>query len=227
MARLALGLSIFAFLVPLGIAAIVLGHTVARRDESGTDATPGNGMARAALWIAYLQLALVSIAAVIAWGMFHEVAEGFQRDALVQRVFRSSDQLQMLDAESAREAEATAQRLVSQLIAIEDQAHRRREDGSYVCQLNQLLDTGLEGSTDAEKVAFAERVAESPYLYAIHHCNPIDGGSPTGGYVLTAVPRTPRMPEGSAIFCTDQTGVIRSTRGGISLDCLKSGEPVR
>jgi hypothetical protein len=59
MARVALGLSIFGFIPPLGIAAIVLGHVAESRIPSSAEAN-GNRVARAALWIAYLQLALVS-----------------------------------------------------------------------------------------------------------------------------------------------------------------------
>ena len=227
MAKLALGLSIVAFIVPLGIAAAVLGHMAEKRIEPAPETGNGNATARAALWIAYLQLAFITITAVMAWGMFQETAEGFRGDAMVQRVFRASDQMKPLDAESAREEEATAVNVMYQLIAIEDQMRRHREDGSYVCQLNDLLENGAEGSTDAEKRTFALRVLRSPYIYRIHHCNPNTSGVPEATYTLTAVPRPPRMPEGSAIFCADANGAIRQIRDGISLDCFKNGEAVR
>ena len=226
MARAALWLSIVAFILPLGIAAIVLGHVAEHRIESSGGALNGKSTARAALWIAYIQLALISLAAVVVWGLFQDTARGFRRDALVQRVFRSRDRQQPLDAESAREAELTARTLAYQLIAIEDESARYSKEGLYICQLNQVLYTGVQGATDAEKAALAARVSDSPYWFEISNCNLAPDGEVTPKYTLTAVPRSPRMPEGSAVFCADQTGVLRTVRGGTSVDCLKSGEPV-
>ena len=226
LARLALGLSIFAFLPPFGIAAVVLGHVAESRMTSGNGAANDRKTARAALWIAYLQLALVGLIAVVVWGLFQNVADGFRGDAMVQRVFRVSDQFKTLDPESARQAEETARTLLNEFIAIEDQVHRK--DGSYICQINELAWTGLEDSTDAERSALAARIADSPYIYEVRDCTPVAGDSPERRYTLVAVPRSPRMPEGSAIFCTDRSGVIRSSHGRTSLDCLnheKSASP--
>jgi len=227
MAKVALGLSIVAFVVPLGIAALVLGYMAEKRMEPAPQSGNGNAIARAALWIAYLQLAFITITGLMTWGMFHETVEGFRRDAMVQRVFRASDQMQPLDAESAREEEASAVNMIYQIIAIEDQMRKHRDDGGYVCELYGVLENGPEGSTDAEKRAFGQRVLQSPYMFRISNCNPIKTGIPEAAYVLTAVPRPPRMPDGSALFCADQTGVVRQIRGGISLDCLKDGQAIR
>jgi hypothetical protein len=224
--QIALGLSIFAFIPPLGIAAVVLGHIAEQRIDSSAGLLNGKTTARAALWIAYLQIALVTLTLLFMWSLFHETARGFQRDALVQRVLRASDQMQPLDPQSAQEAEGTAQTLVYQVIAIEEQVQRHRENGSYACQLSQLIDAGLEGSTDAEKRAVAVRVLESPYMFQISNCNPMTGGMESAAYILAAVPRPPRMPQGSAIFCANQTGVVRRARGRTSLDCIESGQPM-
>jgi hypothetical protein len=227
MAKVALGLSIVAFVVPLGIAALVLGHMAEKRMEPAPQTGNGNAMARAALWIAYLQLAFITIAALMTWGMFHETVEGFRRDAMVQRVFRASDQMQPLDAESAREEEVSALNMMNQIMAIEEQMRKHREDRGYVCELYGVLENGAEDSTDAEKRAFGQRVLQSPYMFRISNCNPIKSGIPEAAYLLTAVPRPPRMPDGSALFCADQTGVVRQIRGGISLDCIKDGQVIR
>jgi hypothetical protein len=44
-------------------------------------------MARAALWIAYIQLLIVLSVTFIFWTAFRRTAISFQRDALVQRFF--------------------------------------------------------------------------------------------------------------------------------------------
>jgi hypothetical protein len=233
MARAALGLSIFAFIPPLGIAALVLGHMAEHRiaaihkssqEESADNDQP---IARAALWISYLQLALLSIAVAFGWGFFHDTAEGFQRDPIVQRFFRESDKMKPLDPEGARDAESTAQNIVYQLVAINEQVRRHSEDGGYACGIYLLTQTGLEGTAAAEKRAFFDRMQESPYMYGISACDPSAHGMTTAAYVLTAVPISPRMPDNSAIFCTDQTGVVLTVRGGTSIDCFKNGQPVR
>jgi hypothetical protein len=247
LARAALVLSIFAFVPPLGIAAIVMGHIAERRSSSSSpNSSPQNGnprnersVARAALWIAYIQTLFVLSATLILWTAFRQTALGFQRDALVQSVFRSSDRLQPLDPSSAGDAERTARAILTQLIATEDQYRRHSDTGLYACRVYDLIEGGLEGTTEAEKRAFYQRVADSPYTFEISGCNPPkgdwkgpdskdqdakDGDTNEAAYFLTAVPRRPPMPEWSAIYCADQTGAVRQVRRGTSLDCLKNGD---
>jgi hypothetical protein len=227
MARAALGLSLFALIPPLGIAAIVLGHVAESRIQSSAGLLNSKALARAALWIAYLQLALVSLVAVVLWGLFGSTVAGFQRDALAQRVLREHDRQRTLDPESAQEAEVAAKMLVYQLIAIEEEIHRYGEDGFYACQLHQLLATGTKGMTEAELRGLEARTADAPYTFEISWCNLGADGSKRPGYILTAIPQSPRMPEDSAIFCADQTGVVRIARGRTSLDCIENGQPVQ
>ena len=227
MARVALVLSVFAFIVPLGLGALLLGHAVTRKESSEEPWPNTRYLAYAALWISYLQLALVTLTAVIGWGLFMETAKGFQGDPMVQYFFRTTDKMQTLDQQSANEAEGSAEIMLNQLIAIEDQIRRHSDDGAYACHMSQLLDTGLEGTTDAEKRAFAARFAQSPYMFGISDCNPPTGGVGAAHYNMSAVPRYPQMPAGSAIFCTDQTGSIRLLRGGtLSIDCFSRGQAV-
>jgi Domain of unknown function (DUF4190) len=224
LARAALIVSIFAFLPPLGLAAIVMGHVA----ENRSIANPQNGksMARAALWIAYIQLLVVLSATFIFWTAFHQMAISFQRDAMVQSFFRSSDREQPLDQGEAAEAEHTARTILIQLIAIEDQYRRDSKNGLYACHINELVEDGLEGTTEAEKRAFYQRIADSAYMFEISDCDRGDENSKEGGYFLTAVPRHPRMPEGSAIYCANESGEMRQVRTGTSLDCLKHGDPL-
>jgi hypothetical protein len=224
LARAALVLSIFAFLPPLGLAAIVMGHIAEKRSLASL--LNGRSMARAALWIAYIQLVLVLSMSFILWTAFRRMALSFQRDAIVQRFFRSSDREQPLDTAAAADAEQTARAILTELIAIQDQYRRDSKSGLYACRINELVESGVEGATEAEKLAFYQRVSDSPYMFEISWCNPADGYSSDAAYFLSAVPLHPRMPEGSAIYCADQTGTLRQVRTGLSLDCLKHGDPV-
>jgi hypothetical protein len=221
MALAAVLLSIVAFIPPFGIAAIILGHFAGRRVAASQGRLNGKATARAAVIIAYLQMFLLTIAVLLAWQVLHLTVADFRRDPLVQRVFRESDARQTLDYTSAREEEITARTLVIQMVAIEDQ-HRRQQGQGYLCSINQLTQAGVEGSTPAEKSAFRERLAQSAYIYEITACH-ADEDDPATTYKLTAVPRAPRMPQGSLLFCADQTGAVKQLLGGISDDCFTHG----
>ena len=80
---------------------------------------------------------------------------------------------------------------------------------------------------EAERRGLEARIAESPDLFEISRCSLGTADAVKPGYVLRAVPRYPRMPEGSATFCADPTGVVLQLRGGTSVDRLKIGQPVQ
>src|ERR1700675_2436229 len=145
LARAALIVSIFAFLPPLALAAIIMGHIAEHSaehiPEQRSVGSPQTGppKARAALWIAYVQLLVVLSATFIFWTAFRRTAISFQRDAMVQSFFRSSDREQPLDQREAAEAEHTARTILIQLIAIEDQHRRDGKNGLYACHINELV----------------------------------------------------------------------------------------
>lgn len=225
--RAALGLSFVSFLIPLGVAAIVLARMAKQRLEWGDGNDMDEAMVRAASWIAYLQLALAIIVIMFFWNVFHATALGLARDPLVQQSLHPADFNRVLDPAQAREAEQTALVQVNQLIAIEEQYRRHRETGDYACRMDQLTFMGLETSSAAEKQQFGTQLYESPYMFRISNCNPSSGGMTSAAFVLTAVPHPVRMPEKSLLYCADQTGVVRQLRGGTSLDCVLNGEPVQ
>lgn len=221
MALTALLLSFVAFIPPFGIAAVILGHVAGRRIAASQGELNGTATARAAVIIGYVQMFLLAVAIMLSWQVLHLTVDDFRRDPLVQRVFRESDARQPLDYTSAREEEITARTLVIQMVAIQDQ-HRRQDGQGYLCSINQLTQAGVEGSTPAEKSAFKERVGQSAYIYEITACH-ADEDDPSTTYRLTAVPRAPRMPSGSLLFCADQTGTVKQLFGGISDECFAHG----
>jgi hypothetical protein len=222
MAFAAVALSIFAFFPPLGIAAVVLGHISIRRIAASRGALNGKATARAALIIGYLQIILVTVVAAMVWQALHLTVQDFRRDTLVQRVFRETDPNQTLDSSSASEQETTARALVIQMVAIEDQ-HYRGDARGYLCSIGELFNAGLDGSTPAEKEAFKERVWHSAYMFEVRACHSENSASPSAGYKLTAVPRSPRMPDSSRTFCADDTGTVKQIFGGTSVDCFDHG----
>jgi hypothetical protein len=216
MAIAAVLLSVLGFLPPFGIAAVVLGYLSSRRIDASRGLLNGKAAARAAMIIACVQMLLVAAAVGFGWRLLHRTIQDFRHDAMVERVFREADANRQLDYTSAREEEITARALVFQMQAIEEQYYRRSE--RYLCSVGELIGTGVEGTTPAEKLAFGERVHQSAYNFELWGCD-----SAATHYKLAAVPRTPRMPEGCPIYCADHTGMVRQKRGGTSADCLDHG----
>src|SRR5580698_1618559 len=82
MALAALALSVFAFIPPLGIAAVVLGHISSRRIAASRGALNGKATARAALIISYLQIILMVVVSTMVWQALHLTVRDFRRDSL-------------------------------------------------------------------------------------------------------------------------------------------------
>jgi Domain of unknown function (DUF4190) len=221
MALAALALSVFAFIPPLGIAAVVLGHISSRDIAASQGKLNGKAIARAALVIGYVQMFLLTVAAVVIWLVLGLTLQDFRRDALVQRVLRESSANATLDYASAREEENTARALVIQMVAIEDQYYRGHRN--YLCSVSELSQVGVEGSTPAEKRAFNERLQASAYIFELRGCDSEKSASLALGYKLTAVPRAPRMPPDSLIYCADETGTVLQTSSATSVDCFDHG----
>ncbi|HTS37374.1 MAG TPA: hypothetical protein VMH04_16980 [Candidatus Solibacter sp.] len=226
MARVALSLSFFAFIIPIGVAAIVVAHMAKRRLEWGDGREMDDAMVRAASWIAYIQLALALFITIFFWSLF-QTAIGLGRDPMVRQAMHPVDINRTLDPAGARDAEQTALTQVNQLIAIEEQYRRHREHGDYACRIDQLIFMGPETASAAQKQQFGIQLYESPYMFRLSNCNPVSRGMTSAAFVLTAVPHPVRMPEKSLIYCADQTGLVREVRGGTSLDCLQNGEPAQ
>ncbi len=224
MAFAAVAFSIFAFIPPFGITAVVLGHLSSRRIAASRGLLNGKATAQAAMIIGYVQMFLLAVATVLIWQALHLTVQDFRHDALVQRVLRETDARQTLDSTSARQQEIAAQALVIEMVAIEDQYHRQNQQG-YLCSIDGLLQTGVEGATPAEKRALYERLQASAYMFEVRGCTATDTDSdtPAAGYKLTAVPRSPRMPDGSLIFCADETGTVEQIRSATSIDCFDRG----
>jgi len=225
LAAAALWVSVFSFVLPFGIGALVMAYMAQREIRDSRGRVGGADWALAALIIAYTQIGLVCLAIVFGWSAFHDFANGFRRDAVLQQMFRSQDQMRPLSQEEAAQESTTALELTYQVIAIQDAYYRA--SGSYRCNIQAVIGNGLESTTDAEKRVTMQRFQRSPYIYEISGC-PLDSTvETTYEYRLVAVPLPPRMPDNSQVFCADQSGEVRRIQGGTSLDCFDHGSPAR
>jgi hypothetical protein len=142
---------------------------------------------------------------------------------MVQSVLRESDATRKFDYAGAREQEITARSLMIQMLAIEEE-HRRTGRG-YLCSPGEIAAAGMDGFTAAEKRALGERLQQSAYIYEVRNCA-TGNSEPASTFRLTAMPRRPRMPDDSMVFCADETGTLKQLSGGTSDDCIDHGYAV-
>ena len=201
MALASLILSFFSFFVPLGIAAVVLGHVSRSQIAKSEGRQKGMGVAFAGLIIGYLQLALAGLfflGLASLWDQFHHELDDnpYTRAALAERL-KNGDPYKVTPAVAARHQENTiaALRLIRSKQGDYLTAH---PDIGYACQLYEL------GST-AEDSELALRIRDSLYEIQIAQCSRVGELR----YVVVAVPNSTFNLPGSPVYCLDQTEVIR------------------
>jgi len=91
---------------------------------------------------------------------------------------------------------------------------RVHPDTGYTCTLSEL--PPHEVIQDLMK-----DVRRNGYVFEITGCSGEIGGRPNQTYQVTARPMQANMP----VFCSDQSGVLRSDEGGSPGVCLQSGPP--
>lgn len=225
MAATAVILSVVAFIVPLGIAALVLAFFSKKAIASSGGALKGEETAKAAIIIASIQLALTVAVALFTWNVASAIISQFHRDQMVQHAFRDYDNTKMLDLDSAHDEEAVAEEVITQLMVIEEQSYRKT--GRYACSVPELIGfgAGVEGASIPEMRMLYKKIDRKSYVYEVTRCTR-DFNSTTAYYTLLAVPVPSRMPKSSAVYCADEMGTLQRSLGGTSVDCLQHGSRV-
>jgi hypothetical protein len=201
MALASLLLSIFTIIVPLGIAAIVLGHISRVQVARSGGREKGMGIALAGLVIGYLQLALVVLLAlglVRVWREFRPELDRKPsiRAALLDRIAHGDPDKVTPDKTARHQQSALAAlRIIHAKQANYLAAHPG--DG-YACQLYLL---GVDPSRESE---LGTLLAGSDYDVKILRCSQVDGPN----YVVLAIPRTEGNPGDAPIYCLDQANGI-------------------
>jgi hypothetical protein len=80
------------------------------------------------------------------------------------------------------------------------------------------------GASEHQAMLIDPRLAygkKNGYVFALSGCD----GSPAARYSVSAVPADPSS--GTRAFCSDESGVIRSSADGKAESCLSAGKPLQ
>jgi hypothetical protein len=201
MALASLLLSIFTIIVPLGIAAVVLGHISRVQIARSGGREKGLGVALAGLAIGYLQLALVVLVALGLLGVWPEFRpevdrKPYNRAAILDRIAHGDPNKVTPDNTARHQQKALA---ALRIIHAEQANYLAAHPGDgYACQLSLL---GVDSRAESE---LGSLLAVSDYDVKILRCSQVDGPN----YVVLAIPRTEGNPGDAPIYCLDQANGI-------------------
>jgi hypothetical protein len=232
MAIASLALSFVSFILPLGIAAAVMGHISRSQIVKSKGRQTGTWLAFAGLVITYLQLAVMSLICIAIIAALHGMNRNLDRDpharAALLAAMYSDHRPTATDYARQRRDAVDAMRLIH---AGEVNYIAGHPDEGYACQMYQL---GWAVSSNELNM----HITNSHYEVKIDQCR---GGDvqhlDDRVYAAVALPRSDSNPSDAPIYCVDQTGVVRRYAPGMINDlhrvilfehksCPESGEPV-
>jgi large-conductance mechanosensitive channel len=232
MAIASLALSFVAFILPLGIAAAVMGHISRKQIAKSQGRQTGTGLAFAGLVITYLQFAAVIVVcfALIAalGGMNRDLDRNRHARAALLEAMYSYHRPTADDYARQRRNAVDALRLIH---ADESDYLAAHPDEGYACAMYQFI-----GPVTTNEVNM--HIATSHYEVKIDQCRGADMQHVDDRvYAAVAIPRSDSNPPDAPAYCVDQTGVVRRYAPGMINDlhrvilfehksCLESGEPV-
>lgn len=229
-----LALSVVAFILPLGIAAAVMGHMSRNQIAKSQGRQTGTGIAFAGLVITYLQFAAVIVVSFSIICALSGMNQNFDRNpharaALLEAVY-SYHRPTTDDYARQRQNAVEALRLIH---ADESDYLAADPDEGYACGLYQL-------NAPATTNELNMHIASAHYEVKIEQCRGADVQHINDRvYAAVAIPRSDRNPADAPAYCVDQSGIVRRYAPSMVNDlnrvilfehkasCLESGEPVQ
>jgi len=223
-------LSFVAFLVPLGIASVVMGHISRRQIAKSGGRQTGNWFAFAGLILSYLQLAVMAVLALAVVGLVLQTNQELSRKpyvraALIERLMNGDPSHP--SAAAAAEYRRNALDALNLVRAREDSS-KQASPGAYACNMYDLTNADPE---------LNQHVIQSHYQFQIV-CQPNLQTGVVQGYSLSAVAHFDGDPADRPAYCLDSTGMIRKYGVGEASDgmvnrifwargpCPDDGEPI-
>ena len=199
MATACLALSFLAMILPVGIAAVVMGHVSRAQIAKHRGRYTGDWLAFAGLLISYLQLAFVSLILFSAGSTLNRMSIAINRDDVAREAILSQFKFftpkPHLEAARQRQDAKSALRLIG---ASESELFSGRPDRKYSCDFPSL-------GWDTRDNELNLTIARSHYSIKIDDC----GGIDRAAYSATAIPWADSNPANAPSFCIDQTGLLR------------------
>jgi len=201
MAIASLALSFLAFIVPLGIASVVMGHVSRRQIARSNGRQTGNWFAFAGLILSYLQLAVAAALALAVVGLVLQmnqelVRKPYVRAALIERLVNGDPSHP--SAAAAAEYRRNAVDALHLVRAREDSS-QQADPGAYACNLNDLTISDQE---------LKLHVIQSHYQFQIV-CQPDLQTGVVHGYSVSAMAHFDGDLADRPAYCLDSTGMIR------------------
>jgi hypothetical protein len=230
MAIASLAMSFLAFIFPIGIASVVMGHISRKKIAESGGRFKGTGLAFAGLIISYLQLAFVALIFLIAFSVGRRLSHELDRDpyvraALTERMLHGDP-----DHPSAAVMAQNVPNLMDSfhLIVAHQEEYRTKNNGNYACHLAYL-------EPESRDDELAVHIRNSHYGFRVECRGPLNDSGNVYQYTAVAYPITDANPPNPARYCMDQTKVIRRYSDEKSLEtamqsgpqpCPSDGEPV-
>jgi hypothetical protein len=200
MAIASLALSFLAFIVPLGVTSVVMGHVSRKQIAKSNGQQTGTGLAFAGLIISYLQLVIAALVFLGAVSLVREMNREMDRDrdtrALLAERLKYGGTSDDIPPELAARHQKAALNAMRLIVARQDEYLASHPEG-YACSLNDLENL----DDDQELTSY---VAQSGYSIYVS-CRRVGDD----GHVEVAVPRSTFNPPTAPVYCVDQTKIIR------------------
>jgi len=225
MAIASLALSFLAFIVPLGIASVVMGHMSRSQIARSNGRQAGTRLAFAGLVISYFQffvVALLCLGLAAAWHRMNQEMghDEFGRAALAEYFLHDA----RASTTSNRQNAIDAMRLIH---ARQTEYLAAHPNEGYACGLS-LLGSDPTGADELNL-----HMVNSHYENKLYQCR----GTNDRRYAVVAIPQSDSNPPNSPVYCVDQTGIVRRMGADFINDmarvfiseggsCPQSGEPV-
>ena len=228
MAVASFGLSFLAFLLPFGIASVVMGHLSRSQIQKSEGRQTGMPVAFAGLVISYLQIAVMVLLGMGLISFWRSLNRAMDRDPYARAAI--VEQLKLGGRPNASMVERQRQHAVDALRLIhasEMDYIAAHPDEGFACDLTKL------GWDPASGNELNLHMISSRYEIKIYQCR----GMNDQRYAVVAIPESRYNPPNSPVYCVDQTGVVRRTDPDFVSDivrvliterrsCPESGEPV-
>lgn len=210
MAVASLVLSFLAFIVPLGVASVVMGHISRRQIARSNGQQSGAWFAFAGLILSYLQLAVVAVLVFVLVGLVLDMnkklgREPYVRAALVERLTQGDPR-----HPSAAAAAENRNHAIDTLRLIRDRedSYKQSRPEGYACDLLSLTNADPE---------LRQHAIESHYQFQVV-CQPDLHTGVVHGYSVSAVARFDAKPDDAPAYCLDSTEMIRKYSFGEAAD---------
>ena len=188
---------ILFLILPLSILAVIFGHLGLFDIRKSGGRLIGKGLAITGMVLGYIGVTL--LVTFIGFGIYAARQER-KTSATTRAIVRGENSV------------VSSVRTLNTAEIAYSQAHR---DAGYTCSLSDLSDAwGISPGL--------ARGHMNGYVFELKDCSAAKVNGPIKKYRLVAYPAAPVKP-GSPAFCSDESDVIRVSKNGSPVDCLKAG----